>query len=80
MMLDVLGERFELGFLQQLAEGAFAVPVGGEVLAVVFAQMFDFCGGVLVVDLSVLVAGTTVEAWFLWSFAHVPSFAAGEGL
>jgi hypothetical protein len=80
VVLDVLGERFELGFLQQLAEGALAVPVWGEVLAVVFAQVLDLRGGVLVVDLSVLVAGTTVEAWVLWSLAHIPSFAAGEGL
>jgi hypothetical protein len=48
-------------------------------LSVMFAQMFDLRGGMLVIDLPVLVTGTTVEAWMLWSFTHVPSFTALEG-
>jgi hypothetical protein len=80
VMLDVLGQGLELGFLQKLAEGALPVPIGGEMLSVMFAQVFDFRGGVLVVDLSALVTGTTVEAWFLRGFAHIPSFAATAAL
>jgi hypothetical protein len=49
-------------------------------LSVVFAEVFDFGGGVFVVDLSVLVAGTTIEAWILWSFAHVSSIIVEAGL
>jgi hypothetical protein len=31
VMLDVLREGFELGLLEEFAQGALAVPVGGEV-------------------------------------------------
>jgi len=80
VMLDVLREGFELGLLEEFAEGALAVPIWGEVLSVVFTQVFDLRGGMLVVDLPVFVTGTTVEAWILWAIAHVLSLTAIEGL
>src|ERR1700678_3753223 len=79
VMLDVLRKRLEFGFLQQLAEGSLTVPVGSEVFFVMFAQVFDFGGGMLVVNLPALVTGTTVEARILRGFAHLPSFAALAG-
>jgi hypothetical protein len=45
-------------------------------LSIVFAQVFDFRGGMLVVDLPTLVTRTTIEAWFFRSFGHVDSSTA----
>jgi hypothetical protein len=80
VMLDVLREGFELGLLEEFAEGALAVPVGGEVFSVVFTQVFDLRGGMLVIDLPVFVTGTTVEAWIFGAVAHIGSLTAIEGL
>jgi hypothetical protein len=74
VVFDVLSKRLELGFLEQLTESALAVSVGGEVLAVVFAQVFDFGGGMLVVDPPAFFAGTAVQARILWGFTHTSSF------
>jgi hypothetical protein len=41
----------------------------------VFAQVFDFRGGMLVVDLSALFAGTAVQAGILGGVTHISSFA-----
>ena len=79
VMLDVLRKRLEFGFLQQLTESTLTVPVGSEVLSVMFAQVFDFGGGMLVVDLPAFVTRTTVKARILRGFAHLPSFAALAG-
>jgi hypothetical protein len=32
VMLDLLRERFERGLFEEFAQGALAVPIGGEVL------------------------------------------------
>jgi hypothetical protein len=80
VMLDVLGQRLEFGLLQQLPEGTLTIPIRSEVLSVVFAKVFDLRSGMLVIDLTILVTGTTVEAWILRGLAHVGSFAAEAGL
>lgn len=80
MMLNVLREGFELGLLEEFALGALAVPIGGEVFSAVFPQVFDLRGGMLVVDLPVLVTDTTIEAWIFRAVAHIGSLTAIEGL
>ena len=47
---------------------------GGEVLAVVFAQVPDFGGGMLVVNLPAFLAGTAIQARILWGVTHTSSF------
>jgi hypothetical protein len=63
-----------------LAEGALAVPVGGKVLSGVLTQVFDLRGGMFMVDLSVFVTGTNVEAWIFRAVARIGSLTAIEGL
>jgi hypothetical protein len=43
-------------------------------MAVMLAQVPDFGGGMLVVDLSAFFAGATVQARILWDVAHINSF------
>ncbi len=62
MMFDVLCERLEAGFLEQLTKRALAIPTRGEMMAIVFAQVLDFGGGMLVVDLPALLAGAAVQS------------------
>jgi len=76
MVFDVLGERLELGLLEQLAKGALPVPIRGEVMTVVFAKVLDFGRGMLVVDPSVLVACATVKTRMFRGFTHTNSFRA----
>ena len=64
VVFHVLRERLEFGFFEQLTERALAVPVRGEVVAVVLAQVLDFGGGMLVVDLPAL----------LWARPSRPGF------
>jgi hypothetical protein len=55
-MLDVLRKRLEGGLLEEFSYSALAIPIGGEVFFVVFTQVFDLRGGVLMIDLPVFVA------------------------
>src|ERR1700677_3753552 len=79
VVFDVLGERLELGFLEQLTESALAVPIWGEVLAVMLAQVLDLRGGMLVIDLPALFASTAVQARILRGVAHTNSFRTHHG-
>ena len=74
VMFDVLCERLEAGFLEQFTESALAIPIRSEVMAVVFAQVLDFGGGVLVVDLPALLAGAAVQSRIFGGITHTNSF------
>jgi hypothetical protein len=76
MVFDILGERLELGLLEQFPKGALSVPIRGEVMTVVFAEVLDFGRGMLVIDPSVLVARATVKARMFGGFTHANSFRA----
>lgn len=78
VMLHVLGERFELGFPEQLAERAISIPTGGEVQTIVCAQVLYLRGGVLVLDLSAFLPSTAVESRIFGSVTHTDSFLSDE--
>jgi hypothetical protein len=74
MMFNVLGERFEFSFPKQFAKGALTVPARREVRTVVFPQVFDFCRGMLVVDLPALLTATAVKSRLTRGVTHSNSF------
>src|ERR1700722_8834650 len=74
MVFHILCERLEFGFLEQFTERALAIPIRCEVMAIMLTQVFDFRGGMLVVDLSALFAGAAIQAGILGGITHISSF------
>jgi hypothetical protein len=70
VVLHILGERLELGFLKQFTKRAITVPTRGEKRTVVHAQVLDLCRRMLVLDLSAFLTGATVESRVFGGVTH----------
>ena len=70
MVLYILGQRFELCFAQQFAQRALTVPAIREVCAVMFPQVFDLGRGMLVLDLTALLASSAIKPRILRGVTH----------